>query len=56
MNIRKYKETDFKDVCRIYVLSKLDELIYENNDFKLIPLENDKKRYPDFMASSNQYC
>ena len=51
MNIRAYTKFDLKSVSKIYTLSKLDELVYENNDFELIPLEKDKKRYSDFIAS-----
>ena len=51
MNIRAYTKSDFKIISKIYELSKLDELINEKNDFELIPLEIDKKRYTDFIES-----
>ena len=52
MKIRTYKKSDFDIVSEIYSSSKLDELIYEKCDFKLIPLSNDKKRYGDFLSSN----
>ncbi|MCG9761274.1 MULTISPECIES: GNAT family N-acetyltransferase [Pseudoalteromonas] len=44
MNIREFNENDYPRVLEIYSKSKLDELRFEKKAFKLLPLENDKKR------------
>ncbi|TMN34323.1 GNAT family N-acetyltransferase [Pseudoalteromonas sp. S2755] len=44
MNIREFNENDYARVLEIYSKSKLDELRFEKKAFKLLPLENDKKR------------
>jgi len=51
MTIRPYRETDFPDVLSIYAASKLDELIYEDRSFQLLPLDQDPKRLEGFLAS-----
>ncbi len=51
MSIRAYRETDFKAVLDIYAACKLDELLYERKEFKLLPLDQDHKRLEGFLAS-----
>lgn len=51
MNIRDFREDDLGVVAEIYALSKLDELRYEEEDFEILPLERDVKRFQEFMAS-----
>ena len=51
MSIRKYKADDFPIVSEIYASSKLDEVINEDSEFTLIPLEKDDKRLSILMAS-----
>ncbi len=51
MNIRPYTEDDFIQVSNIYAQGKLDELIFEANEFNLIPLSQDTKRFSLFQNS-----
>ncbi|KZL27166.1 GNAT family N-acetyltransferase [Pseudovibrio sp. Ad37] len=51
MTIRSYRETDFPAVLDIYAASKLDELIYEDQRFQLLPLDQDLKRLEGFRNS-----
>lgn len=44
MTIRPYKEQDKSSVINIYNSSKLDELIFEKEEFELIPLQKDLQR------------
>lgn len=44
MKIRAFSEKDYPRVVEIYANSKLDELRFEKEKFKLLPIENDKKR------------
>ncbi len=51
MKIRPYNQEDFCKILDIYAHSKLDELIFEKNNFTLIPLDQDPKRLKAFKAS-----
>ena len=51
MSIRKYEDADFSAVLSIYNKSKLDELKFEDEEFKLLPLDQDEKRLRDLMES-----
>lgn len=51
MNIRKYKSSDYPAILEIYALSKLDELRFEENQFELLPLEKDQKRFSELIES-----
>ena len=51
MSIREYRESDFPILSDIYARSKLDEVINEESDFTLIPLEKDAQRLSILMAS-----
>lgn len=51
MTIRKFKESDLPAIYDIYAQSKLDELSFEEREFKLLPLEDDTKRLPQFEES-----
>lgn len=51
MTIRPYRNTDFPDILDIYAASKLDELIYEEQRFKLLPLDQDARRLEGFKNS-----
>jgi len=51
MYIRRYKKTDYPDILKIYALSKLDELRFENKEFILQPLDKDPKRLSEFNES-----
>lgn len=51
MKIRKYQDRDFKIIAEIYSLSKLDELRFEVEQFELLPLKLDKRRYRETMES-----
>lgn len=44
MKIRPYNTSDYPAVLDIYAASKLDELLYEEARFTLLPLEQDPKR------------
>jgi putative acetyltransferase len=47
MAVRRFKESDFPAVCRVYIDAKRDELASEHGDFKIIPLDDD----PVIMAA-----
>ena len=49
--IRKYQSTDFSAVLSIYNSSKLDELKFEDEVFKLLPLDQDDKRLAGLIES-----
>lgn len=49
MNIRPIHADDFESVKRIYNLSKLDELRFENTQFELRPLERDDRRCSELL-------
>lgn len=51
MNIRAYCENDYPSIITIYANSKLDELRFESKSFKLLRLEQDKKRLSAFLES-----
>ena len=51
MSIREYIDDDFTRLSAIYANSKLDELINEDSEFTLVPLEEDDKRLSILMAS-----
>jgi putative acetyltransferase len=51
MGIREYKEADFAAIVDIYAASKLDELRFEAQKFKLIPLNLDPQRLAAFHES-----
>lgn len=56
MNIRPFRESDFPEIIHIYARCKLDELAYENNTFKLIPLDRDQKRLTELQESAIYVC
>jgi len=49
--IRKFKQSDFEQVADIYSHSKLDELRFETEIFKLLPIKDDEKRLRELMES-----
>lgn len=51
MGIREYKEADFSAIVDIYAASKLDELRFEPQKFKLTPLNLDPQRLASFQES-----
>lgn len=51
MKIRKLIETDYPAILHIYALSKLDELRFEKEEFKLLPLDQDEKRFKALRES-----
>ncbi|OUR89802.1 GNAT family N-acetyltransferase [Gammaproteobacteria bacterium 42_54_T18] len=51
MNIRPFEQTDYPLVLDIYSKSKLDELIYESQEFKFLPLDQDAKRLAELQES-----
>lgn len=51
MGIREYKEADFAAIVDIYAASKLDELRFEPQKFRLIPLNLDPQRLASFHES-----
>ena len=51
MKIRAFHQEDFQQILDVYAHSKLDELIFEKNNFTLIPLDQDQKRLNAFKAS-----
>jgi putative acetyltransferase len=51
MGIREYKEADFAAIVDIYAASKLDELRFELQKFKLTPLNLDPQRLVSFHES-----
>lgn len=42
--IREFSESDFPEILKIYNSSKLDELAFEDEEFVLLPLLEDKHR------------
>ena len=52
MNIRAYRDDDFPSIAEIYDSSKLDELVFEEGPFELLPLERDEKRLKETMEST----
>lgn len=50
--IRKSSDKDFDAISKIYNVSKLDELLNENKDFELLPLEMDKDRLKSLNDSN----
>ena len=51
MTIRPYRETDFSAILDSYAACKLDELMYEEQSFRLRPLDNDPERLEGFLVS-----
>ncbi|MCV2403432.1 GNAT family N-acetyltransferase [Marinomonas sp. C2222] len=51
MSIREYLDSDYSDILKIYSKSKLDELKYENAEFELLPLNEDKQRSSQIFSS-----
>lgn len=51
MTIRKFNEKDYQTVLNIYSQAKLDELRYEKQTFKFLPLAQDKIRLAALMQS-----
>lgn len=49
--LRPYKETDKDSIIDIYTLSKMDELINEQDIFEFLPLVKDKTRYKKLFES-----
>lgn len=52
MNIRPYREQDYREVLGIYAQSKLDELRFERTQFALLPLEEDRVRHLGLFEST----
>ncbi|MCH8529477.1 MAG: GNAT family N-acetyltransferase [Saccharospirillum sp.] len=52
MYIRAYRDDDFPSIAEIYDSSKLDELVFEEGPFELLPLERDEKRLKETMEST----
>ena len=51
MTIRASREEDFPEIFDIYSNSKLDELQFEEQEFSLVPIEEDSKRLNELMES-----
>ncbi|WP_063293687.1 GNAT family N-acetyltransferase [Pseudovibrio sp. Ad5] len=51
MMIRLYRDADLPAVLDIYAKSKLDEFAYEDQQFELLPLDQDPKRYTSLITS-----
>lgn len=51
MSIRPFEIDDYLAVIDVYAHSKLDELSNEHNQFKLLPLDKDKKRLAELQES-----
>ncbi|MBV1920132.1 MAG: GNAT family N-acetyltransferase [Pseudomonadales bacterium] len=51
MNIRPFRDADFSEVLDIYANSKLDELRFESEAFKLLPLNEDEIRLAELRES-----
>lgn len=49
MTIRKYKNTDFSEILKIYSVTKLEELRFESEEFNFLPLYADEKRFKAFQ-------
>jgi len=52
MSIRSYKESDFKRLAEIYILSKADEFSGEKFKSSIVPLAEDEKMLQLFEASN----
>lgn len=48
MTIRKYRDTDFSEILKIYSLTKLEELRFEAKKFNFISLDLDERRFNAF--------
>ena len=48
MTIRKYRNTDFSEILKVYSLTKLEELRFETEEFSFLPLDLDEKRFKAF--------
>jgi len=51
MKIRQFRKNDYPTILDIYSKSKLDELRFEEKEFELLPLENDKNRLTELKES-----
>lgn len=51
MKIRPFQPGDFAAIATIYAASKLDELRHEEQQFELLPLDQDEKRHRGLMES-----
>ena len=51
MVIRKFNEADLDAILIIYADSKLDELRFENQQYTLIPLQQDQRRFSELSES-----
>ena len=51
MNIRKATKFDFSAIENIYNQTKLDELQFEDKNFKLLPIRQDNKRLTGLLES-----
>ncbi len=51
MRVRRFTQADYSAVLDIYSKVKLDELRYENNNFELLPLEQDTVRLAALLES-----
>ena len=51
MNIRPFRDNDFPEILNIYANSKLDELSFESEEFKLLPLDEDEIRLAELKES-----
>ena len=51
MSIRTYIEEDLPAILSIYARSKLDELANEEQEFNVVPLENDADRFASLRES-----
>jgi len=51
MSIRKYIQSDQNKILEIYAQSKIDELKFEKNEFELLPLVKDEKRFTQLIES-----
>lgn len=56
MSIRPFHENDFPAILDIYAQSKMDELIYEQREFVLLPLAEDQKRLTELQESDIYVC
>jgi putative acetyltransferase len=56
MRIRPFHENDFPAILDIYARSKMDELIYEQKEFVLLPLTEDQKRLAELQESDIYVC
>ena len=52
MSIRPYKESDFKRLAEIYILSKADEFLGEEFKFNIVPLAEDEQMLQLFKESN----